>query len=37
MAEECSHFDQIRNVTPSAQGCEDCLRIGGSGSSSGFA
>jgi uncharacterized UBP type Zn finger protein len=29
MAEECSHFDQIRNVTPSAQGCEDCLRIGG--------
>ena len=24
----CSHRDQIRDVTPSAQGCEDCLRIG---------
>jgi hypothetical protein len=26
---ECTHLDQIRNVWPSAQGCEDCLRIGG--------
>ena len=25
----CSHLDQIRRVTPSADGCEDCLRIGG--------
>jgi uncharacterized UBP type Zn finger protein len=25
----CSHLDQIRPVTPSAPGCEDCLRIGG--------
>jgi uncharacterized UBP type Zn finger protein len=25
----CSHLDQIREVTPSADGCEDCLRIGG--------
>ncbi|HEY3586579.1 MAG TPA: UBP-type zinc finger domain-containing protein [Myxococcaceae bacterium] len=22
-------MDQIRNVSPSAEGCEDCLRIGG--------
>lgn len=28
--QECSHLDQIREVTPSAQGCEDCLRIGDS-------
>lgn len=26
----CQHVDQARAVTPSAQGCEDCLRIGGS-------
>ena len=25
---ECSHLDQIRDVTPSTDGCEDCLRIG---------
>ena len=25
----CSHIDQIREVTPSSDGCEDCLRIGG--------
>ena len=24
----CSHLDQITAVTPSAAGCEDCLRIG---------
>jgi uncharacterized UBP type Zn finger protein len=29
MTETCSHLDQIRPVTPSAEGCEDCLRIGG--------
>ena len=28
MPEICSHLDQIRPVTPSANGCEDCLRIG---------
>jgi uncharacterized UBP type Zn finger protein len=28
MAETCSHIDQIRDVEPSANGCEDCLRIG---------
>jgi hypothetical protein len=24
----CTHLDQRREVTPSADGCEDCLRIG---------
>lgn len=24
----CSHLDQIQPVTPSADGCEDCLAIG---------
>lgn len=24
----CEHLSQIRPVTPSAQGCEDCLKIG---------
>jgi uncharacterized UBP type Zn finger protein len=24
----CAHLDQIHNVEPSAQGCEDCLQIG---------
>ena len=27
MADECSHLDGIRDVTPSARGCEDCLRM----------
>jgi len=26
---ECTHLGTIRKVHPSAQGCEDCLRIGG--------
>lgn len=25
----CEHLAQVREVTPSAGGCEDCLRIGG--------
>jgi uncharacterized UBP type Zn finger protein len=25
----CTHRDQILDVTPSAEGCEDCLRTGG--------
>jgi uncharacterized UBP type Zn finger protein len=25
----CSHVDQIQEVTPSAQGCEECLQSGG--------
>ena len=28
-APACSHLDQIRDVEPSAEGCEDCLRTGG--------
>lgn len=24
----CGHLDQVRSVTPSADGCEACLRIG---------
>ena len=30
MTTECEHLDQIQEVTPSAEGCEDCLKIGGS-------
>lgn len=29
MSKKCKHLDQIHEVTPSAPGCEDCLRIGG--------
>jgi uncharacterized UBP type Zn finger protein len=25
----CEHIKEIRKVTPSADGCEDCLKIGG--------
>src|SRR5260370_20065165 len=28
MAKRCTHLDQIQEVTPSATGCEDCLKIG---------
>ncbi len=24
----CTHLDQIRDVEPSAEGCEECLRMG---------
>ena len=24
----CTHLDQLHDVEPSAQGCEDCLRTG---------
>jgi uncharacterized UBP type Zn finger protein len=30
MAQRCEHLGQIKQVTPSANGCEDCLRMGGS-------
>ena len=30
MASACTHLDQIRQVTPSAKGCEDCLAMGDS-------
>lgn len=26
--EDCTHLDTIQAVTPSAAGCEDCLKIG---------
>ncbi len=29
MKDTCTHLAQIQEVTPSAQGCEDCLRNGG--------
>ena len=28
MEESCTHLNQVKEVTPSANGCEDCLRIG---------
>ena len=28
MAQQCSHMNRIRQVHPSAQGCEDCLKTG---------
>ncbi|HKE77193.1 MAG TPA: UBP-type zinc finger domain-containing protein [Acidimicrobiales bacterium] len=29
MPATCSHLDTIQPVTPSSEGCEDCLRTGG--------
>jgi uncharacterized UBP type Zn finger protein len=28
MAAVCSHLDEIKDVTPSANGCEECLKMG---------
>ena len=28
MSDECTHVDAIRDVMPSALGCEECLKIG---------
>jgi uncharacterized UBP type Zn finger protein len=28
MATDCTHINQLGEVTPSAKGCEDCLKIG---------
>ena len=28
MSNICTHTDQIQKVTPSAQGCEECLKAG---------
>ena len=29
MSADCTHLDQVADVAPSSEGCEDCLRIGG--------
>ena len=29
MAETCYHLDTVADVTPTSDGCEDCLRTGG--------
>ena len=28
MSDDCSHMGTIRTVTPSAKGCEECLKTG---------
>jgi hypothetical protein len=28
MSAKCRHLDSIKHVTPSARGCEECLKIG---------
>ncbi|TMG56228.1 MAG: UBP-type zinc finger domain-containing protein [Chloroflexi bacterium] len=28
MPPRCSHLDQIREVTPSGDGCDECIRLG---------
>ena len=30
MAGKCKHLSEVRDVTPRAQGCEDCLKTGDS-------
>lgn len=25
---QCTHLDEIKDVTPSAEGCEECLQMG---------
>jgi hypothetical protein len=29
MMKECSHLDQVKDVPPRTEGCEECLKIGG--------
>ena len=29
MSQPCTHLDEVGDVIPSSDGCEDCLRIGG--------
>ena len=31
MLEDCTHVEAVRDVTPSALGCEECLKIGSHG------
>jgi uncharacterized UBP type Zn finger protein len=28
MAKECTHLDQIKDVVPGSNGCEECLQMG---------
>jgi uncharacterized UBP type Zn finger protein len=28
MSDECTHLNTIRKVTPSSNGCEECLKMG---------
>jgi hypothetical protein len=28
MTKQCNHLDQVKEVTPSTQGCEECLKMG---------
>lgn len=28
MANECTHLDQIREVVPGSEGCEECIKTG---------
>ena len=28
MADDCTHLDQVQDVTPSSEGCEDCIPMG---------
>jgi monovalent cation:H+ antiporter-2, CPA2 family len=30
MQEPCSHLDQVRDVSPNKDGCEECLKMGDS-------
>jgi uncharacterized UBP type Zn finger protein len=29
MAKRCTHLEEVKDVTPSAKGCEECLKTGG--------
>ena len=29
MAKRCTHLGEVKDVTPSAKGCEECLKTGG--------
>jgi uncharacterized UBP type Zn finger protein len=29
LSQDCSHLDQVADVSPNSDGCEDCLRTGG--------
>ena len=28
MDADCSHLDQVQDVTPNSKGCEECLKLG---------